>query len=204
MSLFCLSHNLVYLFYSCPSLNISYIYFLEAFRLTLIGRNPVPTKRICLQSHAAIELILCSYNFIHTLIRFPSYWRFLPMSVSRKASRKWTHYFQQFSNFVPPKKVIILVLTTFAKKGALDPEHLLHDRLLFTITSTYIQQRELKSKHPFVPATLKLLKDIDKSNTTAALWADHKWNLKMTEKHFFLPPQIYSIPWPLTTGNDHT
>jgi len=25
-----------------------------------------------------------------------SYWRFLPMSVSRKASRKWIRYFQQF------------------------------------------------------------------------------------------------------------
>jgi len=25
------------------------------------------------------------------------------MSVSWKASRKWTRYFQQFSNFVPPK-----------------------------------------------------------------------------------------------------
>jgi len=27
-----------------------------------------------------------------------------------------------------------------------------------------------------VPAALELLKDLDKSNTTAAFWADHKWN----------------------------
>jgi len=33
------------------------------------------------------------YAFLHTD----------PMSVSRKASRKWIRYFQQFFNFVPPK-----------------------------------------------------------------------------------------------------
>jgi len=36
---------------------------------------------------------------------------------------------------------------------------------LFTPTT---QQRELESRHPFVPAALELLKDLDKSNTTAA------------------------------------
>jgi len=55
-------------------------------------------------------------------------------------------------------------------RRAMDPEHLLHNRLLFTLTT------QLKSRHPFVPAALELLKDLDKSNTTAALWADHKWN----------------------------
>jgi len=54
-------------------------------------------------------------------------------------------------------------------------EHLLHDHLLFTATT---QQRELKSRHPFVPAALELLKDLDKSNNTAAFWADHKWNME--------------------------
>jgi len=34
--------------------------------------------------------------------------------------------------------------------------------------------RELKSRHPFVPTALELLKDLNKSNTTAAFWADHK------------------------------
>jgi len=43
---------------------------------------------------------------------------------------------------------------------AMNSEHLLHDRLLFTPTT---QQRELKSRHPFVPAALELLKDLDKS-----------------------------------------
>jgi len=47
-------------------------------------------------------------------------------------------------------------------RRAMDPEHLLHDRLLFTPTK---QQQELKSRHPFVPAALELLKDLDKSIT---------------------------------------
>jgi len=49
------------------------------------------------------RIILSNTINIHTLIRFPSYWRFLPMSVSQKVSRKWKRYSQQFPNFVPPK-----------------------------------------------------------------------------------------------------
>jgi len=52
-------------------------------------------------------------------------------------------------------------------RRAMDPEHLLHDRLLFTPTT---QQREIKSRHPIVPAALELLKDLDKFNTTVAFW----------------------------------
>jgi len=71
-----------------------------------------------------------------------------------------------------------------------DPEHLLYDRLLFT--PTVIQQWEIKSRHHFVPAALELLKDLNKSNTTAAFWADRKWNTEWQKNnsHF------------LTTGND--
>jgi len=66
------------------------------------------------------------------------------------------------------------------------------------------QQRELKLRHSFVLAALELLKDLDKSNTTAAFWADHNYmEYKMAEK-YFSPPHIYSISWPFTTGNDHT
>jgi len=65
-----------------------------------------------------------------------------------------------------------------------------------------IQQRELKSSHPFVPVALELLKDLDKYNTTAALWADHKWNREW--KKYFSPPHIYFFRWPLITGNDTT
>jgi len=57
----------------------------------------------------------------------------------------------------------------------MDLEHLLHDRLLFTPIT---QQRELKSRHFFVPAALELLKDVDKSNTTTVFWAKNKWNTK--------------------------
>jgi len=56
--------------------------------------------------------------------------------------------------------------TLFLARRVMDLEHLLYDQLLFTPTT---KQRELKSKHPFVPAALELLKDLDKSNTTAAV-----------------------------------
>jgi len=39
----------------------------------------------------------------------------------------------------------------------------------------FIYNSYYRSNH-FIPAALKLLKDLDKSNTTAASWADHKWN----------------------------
>jgi len=52
----------------------------------------------------------------HTLNRFPSFRRFLRMSVSRKASRQWTRYFQQFSNCVPPKIFSLTIkLQNFAR-----------------------------------------------------------------------------------------
>jgi len=39
---------------------------------------------------------------------------------------------------------------------------------------------------------VELLKDVDKSNTAAALWAERKWNTEwqkilLTSAHFFLP-----------------
>jgi len=45
-------------------------------------------------------------------------------------------------------------------------------------TNYSTQQRELKSRSSFVPDALVLLKDLDKSNITAAFWTDHKWNTK--------------------------
>jgi len=47
---------------------------------------------------------------IHTLNCFPSFWRFLPMSVRRKSSKKWIHYFQQY--FVPPKIFLNIINST--------------------------------------------------------------------------------------------
>ena len=36
--------------------------------------------------------------------------------------------------------------------------------------------QQLKSRHPFVPAALELLKDFSKSNISVACWAETKWN----------------------------
>jgi len=79
----------------------------------------------------------------------------------------------------------------------MDPEHLFHDRHQYTPTT---QQRDFKSRHFFVPAALELLKDLDKSNTTAAFWADHKWNMEWQKNTSRL--HIYFISLALTTGND--
>jgi len=69
----------------------------------------------------------------------------------------------------------------------MDSEHLFYDRLLSTPTT---QQRELKSRHPFVSAALELLKDLVKTNTTAAFWADHKgnaeWQKNTSRLHTFI------------------
>ena len=58
---------------------------------------------------------------------------------------------------------------------AQDPYHSLHDRLRARLCGGY---RKLMSRHPFVPAALELLDDFDGSGTSAAGWADHKWNLE--------------------------
>ena len=50
------------------------------------------------------------------------------------------------------------------------PGHLLHDRLT---SHSYGEHRQLKSNHPFVPAALKLLRDVSELDTHAARWADH-------------------------------
>ena len=57
-------------------------------------------------------------------------------------------------------------------RRAQGPEHLLNKRLL---SPPYKGHRHLKSRHPFVPAALELLKDLE-SSTSVANWAESKWN----------------------------
>jgi len=61
----------------------------------------------------------------------------------------------------------------------------------------------LRSRHPFVSAALELLKDLDKPNTTAALWADHKWSLEWQKNTYRIYTFISSLgphhrEWPYT------
>jgi len=72
--------------------------------------------------------------------------------------------------------------------------------LVHTNSRTQIDAPILSSA--FVPAALVLLKNLDKSNTTAAFWADHKSEVEYGKaEKYFLPSHIYSISWPLTTRN---
>jgi len=60
------------------------------------------------------------------------------------------------------------------------------------------QQRKLKPRHPFVLAALKLLKNLDKSNITAAFCEDHKWNTEWQKNapclYTFIPSNGPSPP----------
>jgi len=95
-----------------------------------------------------------------------------------------------YPHWASPKRATLSLV-----RRATDSEHLLHVRLLFTPIT---QQRELKSRHPFVPAALKLLKDLDKFNTTASFWADQKWNTEWQKNtprlHTFIPSPGPSPP----------
>ena len=61
---------------------------------------------------------------------------------------------------------------------AQEPGHLLHDRLT---SHFYGGHRQLKSRHPFVPAALELLRDANELGTSAARWADHRWSIDWRE-----------------------
>ena len=45
----------------------------------------------------------------------------------------------------------------------------------------YRGQRQLKSRHPFVPAALELLRDASELSTSAARLADHSWSIGWRE-----------------------
>ena len=79
---------------------------------------------------------------------------------------------------------------------AQEPEHLLYDRLL---SSPYGGHRQLKSRHPFVPAALELLNDFQDLGTSAASWADHRWSMEWQGStsrlhHAFIPDVSTSPP----------
>ena len=61
----------------------------------------------------------------------------------------------------------------FLARRAQGPEHILNERLLSLPYRGYLQ---MKSRHLIVPATLKLLKDFSKSETSVACWEETKWN----------------------------
>ena len=54
---------------------------------------------------------------------------------------------------------------TLSLAYAQEPRHLLHDQLT---SHSYGGHRQLKSRHPFVPAALELLRDVRKLGTSAA------------------------------------
>ena len=61
---------------------------------------------------------------------------------------------------------------------AQEPGHLLHDPLT---SHPYRGHQQRKSRHPFVPAALELLRDASELGTSAARWANHRWSIEWRE-----------------------
>ena len=60
-----------------------------------------------------------------------------------------------------------------AKRGILDPDHLLHGQLT---GSPNVPQKRLKSRRPFVRASRKLLNDLSELGIRLAQWTKYKWS----------------------------
>ena len=58
--------------------------------------------------------------------------------------------------------------------------------------------RQLKSRHPFVPAALELINEAEELNISTARWADYTWNEKWpassSRLHAFIPNHQMTSP----------
>ena len=78
--------------------------------------------------------------------------------------------------------------TRFLACRAQEPGHLLHDRLMSHIYGGY---RQLKSRHPFVPAAPQLLRDASELGTSAERWANHRWREHWVAGEYFSSAFIF-------------
>ena len=70
------------------------------------------------------------------------------------------------------------IVALFLARRAQEPEHLLYEKLPFPLGE---QLRQLKSRHSFVTAALKMLNDLAQSGTSVAGWAEYRWSIKWRE-----------------------
>ena len=73
------------------------------------------------------------------------------------------------------------MLYFFLARRAQEPEDLLYERFLSSFRG---QLRQLKSRHPFVPAALELLNNPVQLGTTVAQWAEYKSRMEWRENAF--------------------
>ena len=68
-------------------------------------------------------------------------------------------------------------------------------------STTFGNLRQLKSRHPFVPAALALLNDFVQSGVSVTRWADNRWNMEWRETssrlHAFIT-DVSSMPSGMT------
>ena len=75
-------------------------------------------------------------------------------------------------------------------RRAKESNHLQHDRLHSRLTE---QQRHLKSRRPFLPAALELLRDLAEQDVTPNLWHDHRWNSEWQNSPYLLHNYIKDV-----------
>ena len=86
---------------------------------------------------------------------------------------------------------------SFAKRGTLDPDHILHGRLT---GSPDVPQERLKSRRPFEPASQKLLKGLSELGIRVAQGTNCRWSTEYSKARpysvfSFLGPVLSSLEW---------
>ena len=77
---------------------------------------------------------------------------------------------------------------SLAKRGTLDPDHILHVELSGLPN---VPRERLKSRRPFVPAARKLLNGLSKLSIRAAQWTNYKCSAKYLNAHLY---SMFSFP----------
>ena len=86
------------------------------------------------------------------------------------------------------------VTLSLAKRGILDPDHILHGQLAGLLD---VPRERLKSRRPFVRAAQKLLNGLFKLIIHAAQWTNYRWSAEYSKRTFVLHvfiPRASSTP----------
>ena len=89
-----------------------------------------------------------------------------------------TDHLPVLSGIQPAELRQMAVTLSFAYRGSLDPDHILHG-LLSGSSDTH--QVKLRSRHLFVPGARNLLDNLARLGIRASEWTNHKWNAEYCE-----------------------
>ena len=99
-----------------------------------------------------------------------------------------THHHPILSFIQPAELRRLRAILSLAKRGTLDPDHILHGQLA---RLPDFSQERLKPRRPFVSAARKLLNDLFKLGIRAAQWTKYRWSPEYSKRtsvlHAFIP-----------------